>query len=205
MLRRWANRLGEGDRGSMLPYVVFGIFLVVLIGYMLIRYLGDAYDESREAKTASDAAALAAAEAWAEALEEEYTDALTSTNEVEFWSHFGRPLTQTKDKADTDAAEYAGNNDATITSITYDTRTATVKVSVRGNDQIQDSGRRAEATASAQVVFEKGICNSEGMLGVSVGGACATSPASATLPDDFDYTASLEGILPETRTRLVRR
>lgn len=187
----------------MLPYVVAGVFVITLIGYMLIGYLGDGYDERRQSKTAADAAALAAAESWSQALELNYTKALASTSPAEFWSHFGRPLNLTKGTAELAAEQYASNNDATVTSMSYDSRTATVEVAVIGNDEIRETGRRAEATASATIVFKSGICNSNGNLGVSVGGACATSPATATLPDDFDFSRSLEGVLPKTRTRLT--
>ena len=102
------------------------------------------------------------------------------------------------------AAEYAKNNDSTITSVTYDSHTASVKVVVRGNDQIKDTGKKAEASATATVVFEGGVCNSDGNLGFSIKGACVDSPTSVKLPSDFNYVSSLKGVLPETRTRLTR-
>jgi len=192
------------ERGTMLPYAVAGIFIITLIGYMLIGYLGEGYDENRQAKTAADAAALAAAKAWGQQLETEYTKALTSKSQPEFWSHFGHPLSQTKGAANTKAAEYAKNNNATIMSVNYDSRTATVEVTVKGDDQIKDTGKKAEATAAATVVFESGVCNSNGNLGFSIKGVCIDSPTSAKLPNGFDHTSSLKGILPETRTRLTR-
>lgn len=202
-LRRRLQLRAIEERGSMLPYVVAGVFIITLIGYMLIGYLGDGYDESRQSKAAADAAALAAAESWSQALELEYTKALASSSPAEFWSHFGRRLTLTKGTADLAAEQYASNNDATVTSVSYNARTATVEVTVRGNDEIRDTGKRAEATASARIVFEGGICNSKGDLGVSIGGACATSPTSATVPDGFDFSTALKGVLPKTRTRLT--
>lgn len=203
-VRRRLRRRAAEERGSMLPYVVAGVFIITLIGYMLIGYLGEGYDESRQAKTAADAAALAAAESWSKALEAEYTKALASTSPEEFWDHFDNPLNQTRGRAEIAAQEYAGNNDASVTSMSYDSRTATVEVTVRGNDEIRDTGQRAEASASATIVFEGGICNSKGRLGVSIGGGCATGPTSAALPDDFDTATSLEGVLPRTRTRLAQ-
>lgn len=192
------------ERGTMLPYVVAGVLVIALIGYMLIGYLGEGYDKNRQVKTAADAAALAAADAWGRQLKIEYTKALTSKSQPEFWGHFGRTLTQTKGLANTKAAEYAKNNDATITSVNYDSQTATVKVTVRGDDQIKDTGEKAEATAEAVVVFESGVCNSDGNLGFSIKGACIDSPTSVKIPSGFDYTSNLKGILPETRTRLTR-
>lgn len=192
------------ERGTMLPYAVAGVLVIALIGYMLIGYLGEGYDKNRQVKTAADAAALAAADAWGQQLKIEYTKALTSKSQPEFWGHFGRTLTQTRGLANTKAAEYAKNNDATITSVNYDSQTATVKVTVRGDDQIKDTGEKAEATAEAVVVFESGVCNSDGNLGFSIKGACIDSPTSAKIPSGFDYTSNLKGILPETRTRLTR-
>ena len=198
------HHIVTNEKGTMLPYAVAGIFIIALIGYMLIGYLGEGYNENRQPKTAADAAALAAAEAWGQQLEAEYTKALTSTSQSEFWGHFGRPLALTKGRADIKAAEYAKNNDATITSVNYDSHTATVKITVRGDDQIKDTGKKAEATATATVVFESGICNSDGNLGFSIKGACVDSPTSAKLPNGFEYAGSLKGVLPETRTRLTR-
>ena len=192
------------DKGTMLPYVVAGIFVIALIGYMLIGYLGEGYDENRQVKTAADAASLAAAEAWGQQLEKEYTKALAAKSQSEFWSHFGHPLDRAKGAASIKAAEYAKNNDSTITSVTYDSHTASVKVVVRGNDQIKDTGKKAEASATATVVFEGGVCNSDGNLGFSIKGACVDSPTSVKLPSDFNYVSSLKGVLPETRTRLTR-
>ena len=168
------HHIVTNEKGTMLPYAVAGIFIIALIGYMLIGYLGEGYNENRQTKTAADAAALAAAEAWGQQLEAEYTKALTSTSQPEFWGHFGRPLALTKGRADIKAAEYAKNNDATITSVNYDSHTATVKI------------------------------NSDGNLGFSIKGACVDSPTSAKLPNGFEYAGSLKGVLPETRTRLTR-
>lgn len=198
------RHIAADEKGTMLPYAVAGTFIITLVGYMLIGYLGEGYDESRQAKTAADAAALAAADAWGKHLETEYTKAFTSKSQPEFWSHFGRPLAQTKGEANIKAGEYAKNNDATVTSVDYDSRTATVKVTVRGNDQVKDTGKKAEATAAATVVFESGVCNSDGKLGFSLKGACIDSPTSIKLPNGFDHTNNLKGILPETRTRLTR-
>ena len=147
---------------------------------------------------------MAAAEAWGQQLEKEYTKALAAKSQSEFWSHFGHPLDRAKGAASIKAAEYAKNNDSTITSVTYDSHTASVKVVVRGNDQIKDTGKKAEASATATVVFEGGVCNSDGNLGFSIKGACVDSPTSVKLPSDFNYVSSLKGVLPETRTRLTR-
>ena len=206
-MKRLSHRLRlivADDKGTTLPYVVAGIFVIALIGYMLIGYLGEGYDRDRQVKTAADAAALAAAQAWGQQLETEYTKALTSKSQPEFWSHFGRPLAQTKGMADVKAADYAKNNGATLTSVTYDSRTATVEVSVRGDGPIKDTGRNAEASAAATVIFEGGVCNSDGDLGFLIKGACVDSPTSVKLPKSFSYAADLKGVLPDTRTRLTR-
>lgn len=203
-MNRCLRHIAANEKGTMLPYAVAGIFVVALIGYMLIGYLGEGYDKNRQAKTAADAAALAASQAWGEQLEKEYTKAFTSKSQPEFWSHFGRPLSYTKGEANIKATEYAKNNDATVVSVNYDSRTATVTVTVQGNGQIKDTGKKAEATAAATVVFEGGVCNSGGHLGFSIKGACIDNPASVKLPSDFKYTANLKGVLPETRTRLTR-
>ena len=198
------RHIAADEKGTMLPYAVAGIFVVALIGYMLIGYLGEGYDKNRQAKTAADAAALAASQAWGEQLEREYTKALTSKSQPEFWSHFGRPLAHTKGAANIKATEYAKYNDATVVSVKYDSHTATVKVTVQGNGQIKDTGKKAEATAAATVVFGSGVCNSGGNLGFSIKGACVDSPASVKLPNGFEYAANLKGVLPETHTRLTR-
>lgn len=203
-LNHHLHHIAADEKGTMLPYAIAGIFIIALIGYILIGYLGEGYDENRQAKTAADAAALASAEAWGHQLKTEYTKALTSKSPPEFWSHFGRPLAQTKGMANIKAAEYAKNNDTTVTSVNYDSRTATVKVTVQGDDQIKDTGEKVTATATATVVFESGVCNSDGKLGFSIKGACIDSPTSMKIPNGFDYTNSLKGLLPKTRTRLTR-
>lgn len=52
------HHIVTNEKGTMLPYAVAGIFIIALIGYMLIGYLGEGYNENRQTKTAADASTL---------------------------------------------------------------------------------------------------------------------------------------------------
>ena len=93
------HHIVTNEKGTMLPYAVAGIFIIALIGYMLIGYLGDGCNNNNKTKTAADKAALAAEEARGQKHEADYTKALTSTSQPEFRCHFGRTLALTKGRS----------------------------------------------------------------------------------------------------------
>ena len=214
--KRLLRQLHREERGSILPYTVGGTMVLLLIGLLLITYLGDAYDQRRQASTAADSAALAAAEAWAEALEDHYTQAVLADGEAGLWDDVGQPLGAFAGDAAAAADEYAALNGATVTAVSYDPWHARVTVSVEGDDTVQDTGHRSVSTATAQIVFVDGVCNSGGRLGLMIGGTCRTEPSpvpvAVTTPDP-EATAETTPVpfeLPDrmaesatTRTRLV--
>ena len=80
------------ERGSILPYLSVAAALVALVALGLMTGLGDAILHRRDASNAADAAALAAARAWGDAIESTYGNAVDATSEDGLWSNAGRGL-----------------------------------------------------------------------------------------------------------------
>lgn len=120
------------ERGSILPYLSVAAALVALVALGLMTGLGDAILHRRDASNAADAAALAAARAWGDAIESTYGNAVDATSEDGLWSNAGRGLGSFAGPGAKRAAErYASLDGATLTAYSVDTARGTVTVSVR--------------------------------------------------------------------------
>ncbi|SDN29714.1 hypothetical protein SAMN05216355_101625 [Actinomyces ruminicola] len=174
-LRRLDSRLRDGERGAVNIFLVSVLVALLTVGMIIIIPLGDAIADRRNANTASDAAALAAAGYCADRLEDVYEDALEATDAETFWSYFGKPVFSYCSGASTQATRYASSNDATLTSYSQ-LSGLRFQVSVRMDDEIAETGLQSTSTATAKMTFEQGVCVSRGLLGVSVNGSCYTAP-----------------------------
>ncbi len=168
-------RLRGDDCGAINIFLVGVLTALLTIGMIIIIPLGDAIADRRNANTASDAAALAAAGYCADRIEDAYADAVRAEDAESFWSYFGRPVFSYCSGASSQARQYARSNDAKLTAYSQLSRLR-FQVSVRMEDEIADTGLQSKSTATAQMTLERGVCVSGGLLGVSVDGACYTSP-----------------------------
>lgn len=169
------SRFGQDERGAINIFLIGVLTVLLTVGMIIIIPLGDAIADRRNANTASDAAALAAAGYCADRIEATYEDALVATDADMFWSYFGKPVFSYCSGASTQASQYASSNDATLTA--YNQLSGLrFQASVRMGDEIAETGLRSTSTATAQMTLEQGVCVSGGLLGVSVDGACYTRP-----------------------------
>ncbi|MBE6482325.1 MAG: hypothetical protein E7Z94_08155 [Actinomyces ruminicola] len=169
------SRLRRDDCGAINIFLVGVLTVLLTIGMIVIIPLGDAIADRRNANTASDAAALAAAGYCADRIEDAYEDALESTDAETFWGYFGKPIFSYCSGASTQATRYASSNDATLTSYSQ-LSGLRFQVSVRMDDEIAETRLQSTSTATAKMTLEQGVCVSRGLLGVSVNGSCYTAP-----------------------------
>lgn len=177
------HRFAGNERGSILPYTVAGAFIIVLVAVGLMTGLGSVILERRNASTAADAAALAAAEQWAESLESVYKDASGAGSAAELWDGIGvaaGPFAGLAARHEAD--KYAALNDATITSYKVNAAKGTITVSVKSNSTVSGTDERMTATATAELVFDKGLCLKTGRVGLRMDGKCLLSAPSSGSP-----------------------
>ncbi|WP_368501410.1 pilus assembly protein TadG-related protein [Actinomyces sp.] len=198
--RRALNEAAD-EQGSILPYTVAAAFVIVLVAVGLMTGLGSVILERRNASTAADAAALAAAEAWAESLESVYDSATGAGSAAELWDGFGSPIGPFAGHiARQEAVKYAALNEATVTSYRVNATAGTVTVSVRSNSPVTGTDEYMTASATAELVFEEGLCLRTGRIGLRINGACRLSPPSSgpsdSGPSDTDLTDPAPGPTP---------
>lgn len=192
--------MAADEQGSVLPYTVAGAFVIVLVALGLMTGLGSVVLERRNASTAADAAALAAAEQWAESLESVYEDAAGAGSAGELWDGIGSaagPFAGLTARHEAD--RYAGLNDATITSYKVNATRGTVTVSVRSNSTVSGTDEHMTATATAELVFDEGLCLKAGRVGLRISGRCylsAPSTGPTAAPDPAPDPAPTPRVTP---------
>jgi len=176
------------DRGQANIIVVPVVVALLVVTLLLIRNLGSGVDESRQARTAADAAALAAVDTWSDAIKTQFDLARTSGSEDDFWQLVGRPLSwfTTRDALCASADSFARKNGSTLVSCVPGAD-GTVTVRVRDNRSLPDTGQQAEHSSTAQLQFVSGVCRSGSQIGYLIGRTCQTqapAPAPPAAPID---------------------
>ena len=172
------------EHGSILPYVSVAAAIVAFVALGLMTGLGDAILHRRDASNAADAAALAAAQAWANSVESTYGHARDTTDEGGFWNNAGRGLGAFAGPGAERAAEhYASLHGSTVTSYMVDGSRGTVTVSVQTISTIANTNQRATATSTAKIVAENGACIHNGKIGLKVGQKCMTKHSEISASD----------------------
>ncbi|MCL2850065.1 MAG: pilus assembly protein TadG-related protein [Micrococcales bacterium] len=185
----------QDDRGAANLMIIPAIMGLLIVTLLVIRNIGSATDDSRQARTAADAAALAAAKVWSDNMERDF-DAATGAGEgddVSVSSFRGSQMSSYLTGAAAAASAYAAANNAYLVGAPqFDTTTGTVTVTVRNTDTVPDTGQRMEHSATAQVKFPptSGACVTRGTLGYRTGRLCDTSEDGG-LPD-APYRADIE-------------
>ena len=171
----------ERERGSVSALLIPAVAGLVAVTIVVIVMVGSATNDRRESTTAADAAALAAADVWVNAVENAFDAAWDADDADGFWGFAGTDLGALSSGAvSAAAARYADDNDATLVSLNVDPVRAEVTVRVRNNDTVPNSDRRIESVATAKLVLESGACRSGRWLGFLVGGSCRTAPPAPT-------------------------
>ncbi|MBO3088552.1 hypothetical protein [Cellulomonas dongxiuzhuiae] len=172
---RFRQALGS-DRGAVNVMLVPAVVAVVVGALLLIGMVGSAANDEREARTAADAAALAAVDRWRLDLRSAFDAATGSSDAADFWAFAGTDLGSLASGGMTSAADrYAQANDAELVSFDVDPANARVTVRVRHLDTVPETTTRKESVATAELVLRSGVCRSGSRLGFLVGGTCRTS------------------------------
>lgn len=187
---RFRHALGQ-DRGGVNVMLLPAVVAVVVGALLLIRLIGSATNDEREARTAADAAALAAVDRWRVDLRSAFDGAVDASDPATFWSFAGTDLGSLASGAmSADADRYARANDAELVSIDLDPAAARVTVRVRHVDTVPDTSTRKESVATAELVLRSGVCRSGSRLGYLVGGTCRTTAPAPTPPPTPSPTPS---------------
>lgn len=214
----WRDRL-RSDRGAANMFLVPAIAGVLAATILVITVLGSATADSRSARTAADAAALAAANAWRAPLAAEFARTSRSLNPLVFWSFPGTDIGSFSSVAVRNAArDYAEANDAELVAVDVDADAARVSVRVRHRDVVPDTGERMEHTATAELLLRSGACRSGRTLGYLIAGRCITgmppapptpsptpiptdspTPTPSPTPPPFEPPRGLGGFAADTR------
>lgn len=177
-LRRMTHRLRRripDDEGSVNVLLVGVLVVLITVGLVIMIPLGDAIADRRNSNTASDSAALAAAGYCADKLEDAYGKAIRASDGKGFWKQFGKPVSFYCEGASQEAARYAQDNGATLTSFTAQSPLR-YRASVEMNDEVGDTGLHSPSKASAELTLTKGLCLKSNRVGVRAEGHCMTSP-----------------------------
>ncbi len=172
------------SQGAATMMIIPAIMVLLLAGLLIIRNIGSATTDSRQARTGSDAAALAAVKAWSDSMEAVYYASAGSTELIPWttytypFSFFrGTPISGYTAGTAPAAAAYAGANNCTVVNMRLDTVKGKVTVTTRNLDSVPDTGQQAEHTSTAQFAFPQssGACmTSGGILGHNKNGMCDT-------------------------------
>ncbi|GEM_PF-492567 len=174
-----------GDRGAVSLLLLPAAAALLAVTVLAVLVIGSAANDRRQSVTAADAAALAAAGSWADALELAF-DARADADDVDtFWSFAGTDLSGVVPAGlTTSARSYARANDAELIALSIDVADASVTVRVRADDAVPGSGRQVESVATARLDLLGGVCRSGRTLGYLIDGACVTrAPAPEPAPE----------------------
>lgn len=184
------------DRGQTSMLLVLGTAVFMMIATTLIVLLGRGVTTETEARTAADAAALAAAESITDQLDARVAaipgpPILAVPHVVAMLATPGSALTV---NASSEASRLAAANGSTLTamSITPTAHGYEVSATARANETTLDTSRRATFEATASVRVTSGAwCLRNGRIGLYLGGSCVTGdqihlepPAPPAPPSD---------------------
>ncbi|MFD7023873.1 pilus assembly protein TadG-related protein [Promicromonospora sukumoe] len=176
----------DRERGSLhvmtIPIAVGMLSIAVLV----ITMVGSATSDRREAGTAADSAALAAAQEWDEHLGALHGLHLLPGGFGDFWGIIEELLLTlvVADKMEEAAEAYAETNGAELVGFDYDADSLRVWVEVEHEDEVPVAEIRSKAEATAQIRLNGGLCENDGSLGWMIDGECVTEPDEDEMPDD---------------------
>lgn len=185
---RGPDRDDDTERGSLHVMTIPVALALVALAVLVIAMLGSATNDRRQAGTAADAAALAAAQVWEDDLR--LTHAVKLPPNV-FISGGGvknakglfdtldavlgtPPLSERTEARMRDAAEeYAESNGAELTDLHIDRSRLLVTAEVRHEDEIPVAETNATSDATAWIKLSGGLCiGDEAGLGLRIEGEC---------------------------------
>lgn len=176
----------DRERGSMHVMTIPVAVGMVTVAVLIISMLGTATDDRREAGTAADAAALAAAQVWDERLGLLHGLHLGVPEPEAFWDLAEEALLSQglRDEMREAAEVYAERNGARLEYFEADPEGLRVVVEVEHDDAVPGTGVHPEASATAGITLNGGLCVSGGGLGWLIDGRCETEPGEDVEEED---------------------
>ncbi|MEU4364950.1 pilus assembly protein TadG-related protein [Promicromonospora sp. NPDC023987] len=168
----------DRERGSMhvmtIPIAVGLLSAAVLV----VTMVGSATNDRREAGTAADAAALAAAQEWDQHLGLLHGLHLGVSEPGAFWGIAEVALLgpDLRDEMTDAARTFAERNGAELVDLDVDPELLQVTVEVKHDEMIPGTEVRSTASATAGITLRGGLCVGGGGLGWLIDGLCATEP-----------------------------
>lgn len=199
--RHASGRLGGDDEGQaslMLIPIVVGL---VALSITFLLPLGDAVDGRTQTRTAADAAALAAAEAWKADLILAFDGAVEAPGEGQAYGLLQQllriPLAEFGRDTEAQARLFADRNKSTVLSVAA--RPSVVgmeyRVRTRSRQLVEETAQYTYAEATARVELRSGLCflGDGTRLGLVVRGVCASTLPALPVPA---LPAPVEGLPP---------
>lgn len=189
----------QSERGAISLATIPVAAGLVAVTLTAMHMLGSAATQHREAATAADAAALAAAGAWADGVEEAWNAARWSDQDDTFWAFAGTPLSDyTSATMQSRASDLAAANNAQLMGIWVDPSDGTVTVSVQDLSAVPHTSTRMEYSASASLRWDSGACRSGAVVGFLTTAGCQTrAPEPPPTPSPTPAPEPSEGESPE--------
>lgn len=169
---RWTD--DDGERGSMHVMTIPVAVGLLTVATLVITMMGSATNDRRQAGTAADAAAIAAAQAWDDHLGGIHGLHRLSGDRGAFWGLFEEILLTVVVEREmyVAAEEYAERNGAELVDMDVDPDRLQVSVRVRHEDEVPVAETRAEAGATAQIRLQGGLCLGGDGLGWVIDDEC---------------------------------
>lgn len=169
--RGWA-----AETGSAGVFVIGAMTVLLAIGFTGALVLGDAVADRRQANTAADASALAAASYCEERLVKAYTQAVAAPDGWEFWGKLGLPVSTYCSGMVSEASAYARANNADLTGFQPDFARLRFTSTVRELSGVEGTSAHHGSSSTATIVPRRGLCVHAGLVGVRTPGGCETHP-----------------------------
>lgn len=165
------------EQGQTAIMLVFGVAAMMVMGTTLIVLLGRGMTTETQARTAADAAALAAAESITDRVDE-HLDGMPNDNGLavgHLLQILRAPTSLLTADATAEARRIASANGSDLTALDIRTTVAGFEVSATttARERTLDGPRRASFDATARVRITGGaLCTRSGGLGLWLGGSC---------------------------------
>lgn len=187
--RRHRGSDDDGERGSLHVLTIPTAVALVSVAVLVITMVGAATNDRRQSGTAADAAALAAAQEWDDHLHVLAALHGSAGDAAGFWGLLDSALAtgELEDEMRAAAREYAEANGTELTGLDVDLDTLEVTATVRHDELVPNTDVRAEASATARIRLEGGLCVDSGSLGWLLEDGCVVEP-----PEDENDDAEEE-------------
>lgn len=180
---RARSRRCRSEHGAMTVAAAAIVVMVTIVALLIAVPATQALARKQTTSTAADAAALAAANRWAEVIEDRLGEVVPG--DPVSMGAFLQAMPEAKVSRmglTEEAASLAAANDGELLGLRVDASELTVEVRVRSSEPMIAGGPHAESTAAARVELGGGACLARGHIGLVLDGECTTRLPEAPEP-----------------------